>query len=93
MGTPYPTTLNEMVKRKADINLEKWLAKGTVAPEASSNAASVPKAEPAQADSPTAEVVAKRVALPTPVADVANQGEGDSDWFWSILEQSGYERW
>lgn len=85
-----------MVKCKTDISLDEWLARSAVIPEASYSVAAVPEPRPVPIDVPTEEVAVDPVTtgpVSAPVANVATHEEGSSDWFWSILEQCGYELW
>ena len=80
-----------MVKRKANISLDEWLEGGAATLETNHTTAAAAKEELVQLDCPTAEVATKTVTaepVTVTIADVADQGEEDSNWFWSLLEQS-----
>ena len=97
-----------MVKRKANVSIDEWLEGGvsppgtspaaTVAAEEGSCTLNIPTVEegPVPAHIPAAEVIHGPVPaepVTTPVVDVAAQEEGEDHWFWTLLEQAGYERW
>lgn len=84
-----------MVKRKANISIDEWLEGGVSTPETSQATAAAAKEESAQTHGPAAEVApepAPAEPVIVAVADVAVQGEEESNWFWVLLEQSVYER-
>lgn len=86
-----------MVKRKADISMDEWLSKSVGIPEESSSIATVvPDLRAVTTNGPTEGVDADPATtgpVPVPVANMATDEEGASDWFWSLLEQCGYELW
>lgn len=85
-----------MVKRKADISLDEWLERGTTIPGASHTNAAAANEEPVRANCPIAETVPQTVTtepVTTTGVDSTDQGEGAVEWFWALLELSGYERW
>lgn len=97
-----------MVKRKIEINLDKWLEQGAIVDESkSTKAAEAPVEQPRNQSTNLAEVGtearAKQSAVAEPVVEPL-QLEGDRskvaeveseahEWFWLLLDQSGYERW
>lgn len=106
-----------MVKRKADISLDEWLAKGVGSSELKPSDGGEPHGEPVVEPCPTVttfplggrtepatrttvevtETIADVAGTPADMAGtgahVAKLDEGSAEWFWLILEQSGYERW
>ena len=92
-----------MVKRKADISLDKWLARGVGSSDLNQpegvEANGEPVAEPCPTVTPvplegkTEPVTETTANVAGTTAYVAELDEGSADWFWAILEQSGYERW
>ena len=85
-----------MVERKAEISLDEWLERVPVHSEASetSTTAAESKGVPNPSSTPdtSPSEVKDEVVVGNP-ADVA-PAEGDSsEWFWLLLEQTGYERW
>ena len=85
-----------MVKRKVVTSLDEWLKEGEVV-----SAANQPRTEPTtEPDStktlPTAdEVHPVVVTKPSAVApfEVAPTEDDAANWFWELLENSGYECW
>ena len=85
-----------MVKRKADISLDEWLASGHETSGSNSVATAAVVIEAVQAEGLTVTVVVDQPMtepVPVPTENVASYDEGDSTWFWALLELSGYERW
>ena len=85
-----------MVKRKADISLDEWLERGTAIPGASHTNVAAATESPVKANCPTAEAVPHTVTVEpvtTTCSGSTDQGEGAAEWFWALLELSGYERW
>ena len=85
-----------MVKRKADISLDEWLERGTIAPVTTHEEVAATTIEPARANCPTAEAVPQTVPVEPVTAtgvDSTDRGEGAEEWFWALLESAGYERW
>ena len=85
-----------MVKRKATENLDEWLKKGQLA----SAAMRLDTEFFAEVDNPipssTAESVPPQTSKETPTvapAEVEVSIDEAANWFWNILEQSGYELW
>lgn len=85
-----------MVKRKANVSLDEWLAKRYSHAETTQGVVAAVEEEPVYVTEPVAEVIIE----PTPVepvatvtGEVAAQGEDNSSWFWELLALSGYERW
>ena len=104
----------EMVKRKADVNVDEWLAQRVGATESILNPATAAPAELTVNPTPIGveinpgtgtvkvartepAVAIAQVAEPAQVAedqgDVAVNESDAAEWFWLLLEQSGYERW
>ena len=85
-----------MVKKKANVSIDEWL-EGGVFLLGTSPTTTVTAAEgPAPSNIPAAEVVPELVLVEpvtTPVANVAVPREEEANLFWTLLEQSGYERW
>ena len=50
-------------------------------------------AEPLVTSEQVVQSVGTGGRVPTVVADRSNEQEENSEWFWLILEQAGYERW
>ena len=85
-----------MGKRKATESLDEWLHEGELAAAARRVNVEVAPEGDNTTVTPTAESVQPQVAKETPTAGPADAGVTDdeaSNWFWAILEQSGYERW
>ena len=85
-----------MVKRNAKVDLKEWLrmvlAISRMEAASQSPVVNEDAAEPNPAT--TASSVNKGTSVEvTPPADVATDQEDTSDWFWLLLEQSGYSRW
>ena len=85
-----------MVKRKASVSLDEWLAERYSHAETIPSVVATVEEGHVLVTEPAAEVEVK----PTPVepvatvtGEVAAQGEDDSSWFWELLALSGYERW
>ena len=85
-----------MVKRKAAVSLDDWLVERRVISEdlqLDAGNASGPCTDPAP---PAAEVVLMQedseftTASPT---EVAATEEEAADWFWALLEKTGFELW
>ena len=85
-----------MVKRKAAVSLDEWLVERRVIsedPQLDVGSASGPCTNPAP---PAAEVVLVQedseltTTIPT---EVAATEEEAADWFWALLEKSGFELW
>ena len=85
-----------MVKRKADISLDEWLERRATTPETNHTTAVAATEGPVSANGPPAEEVPQTVTA-EPVAtagvDPIDQEDGVVEWFWALLELSGYERW
>ena len=107
---------SEMVKIKAELSLEEWLAQGVANTEVNCTKGVVTEVEcpstqrllvpgistevastsDTVGQNPTkVEVKAELDVNPdTPVtAAVVDMEDKAAKWFWSLLEQSGYERW
>lgn len=83
-----------MVKQKAEINLDEWLEMGVLSAETNRVNVAAATAEKVSTSMPTVVGVPlkeKANLLPNTPADVAESES--SEWFWVLLEQSGYERW
>ena len=83
-----------MVKRKAETNLDEWLERGALYAEANRVRVAAATVKEVSEPSPTAvtgPLSREATLLPTVPADVAERE--DAEWFWALLEQSGYERW
>ena len=85
-----------MGKRKAEVSLDEWLERTAMPskikephPIAASSEA-VPKTIPTAEENPS-EV--KEELVTDTQSNVARTDNGDSEWFWVLLEQAGYERW
>lgn len=85
-----------MVKRKANVSIDEWLAEGWSRSETTQVVAAIVEGGPVYVTEPVAEVIIE----PTPVEPVATvtgevvaQGEDESSWFWELLALSGYEIW
>lgn len=83
-----------MVKRKATESLDEWLKEGELAAAARrENTETVTETDNPVPNS-TAESVPPHTANETPTvapAEVEVSSDEASSWFWTILEQSGYE--
>ena len=84
-----------MVKRKADISLDKWLERGIAVPETAQPDILAAIEEPVNTNCLTAE--AASIPLPTesvitPSVEPGDQSEAAVEWFRSLLELAGYER-
>ena len=97
-----------MVKRKANVSIDEWLEGGVSIPGTSPTTTITAEEEPTPSNipapanipvlpnTPATEVVTESVPVEPvaiPVANVAIPGEEEANWFWALLEQSGYERW
>ena len=85
-----------MVKRKAEVDLEEWLrlVPATLRVEAASIVPTASEVVPNQVPTTTVSSVGRGTGVElNPPADVANNQDDTSEWFWLLLEQSGYERW
>ena len=91
-----------MVKRKANVSIDEWLEGGVSIPGTSPTTTVTAEEEPTPSNIPTlpntpaTEVVTESVPVEPvaiPVVNVAIPGEEEANWFWALLEQSGYERW
>ena len=85
-----------MVKRKATESLDEWLHEGELAAAARRLNIEVAPEVGNTTVTPTAESVQPQVAKETPTAGPAEAevtNDEASNWFWAILEQSGYELW
>lgn len=85
-----------MVKRKAEISLDEWLDRTAAPSEAKSidiiAAEENEKLEPSPIDEPSLPEVKDGLVTGIPAEVVPVEGDG-SEWFWTLLEQAGYERW
>ena len=85
-----------MVKRKATKSLDEWLSEGKFASAAKQPGSEIAIEPCTTFPSPTAEIAQPQVASEPPAVGIA---EGDiteneaASWFWSLLEQAGYECW
>ena len=76
-----------MVKRKAEVSVDEWLGRGAAsADERRDNVAVTSTAEEGPIEGKT------ELGTNTPV-DVAQPQDDSSEWFWLLLESTGYERW
>ena len=85
-----------MVKWKAVIDLDEWLrlVPATLRVETASTVPMASEVVPNQASTTKISSVGKGTGVVVnPPADVANNQDDTSEWFWLLLEQSGYERW
>ena len=97
-----------MVKRKADISLDEWLAQSVGATGSIPNHTAAAPTEQTVNQVPTVVEISPgagttHVAITEPVVesapvaedrcDVAGRESEAAEWFWLLLEQSGYERW
>lgn len=85
-----------MVKRKAVDSLDEWLKKGELASAARRlDAESIAETE-SQIPSSTAEGITPQTAKGIPTVEPAElevSSDEAANWFWSLLEQAGYELW
>lgn len=86
-----------MVKRKASISLDEWLERGEVTSVRKGHSlVGARRGEETHPNCPTAEALTKGVTgeqVPGTLVDGASHVDDESNWFWLILEQAGYERW
>ena len=86
----------EMVRKKADINLEEWLGRAAAPSEAKNLDTTAVKSDEVPKPSSTAERSPSKgkdeLVTRTP-ADVAQTESESSEWFWVLLKQAGYEKW
>ncbi len=97
-----------MVKRKARISLDEWLEQGArLAETPTTKEVEAPVEQPCTLDSAIASADSESQAGQSAAAEPAvgpSPAEGNQShvteveseahaWFWSILEQAGYERW
>ena len=80
-----------MVKRKADKSLDEWVKEGEAISAATQTYAKTPIEQCATAERVQPQVTTEPLAVAP--ADVAATEDEVADWFWALLEQSGYERW
>ena len=85
-----------MVKRKAANSLDEWLSEGDLASAAKQPNTEITTEPCTTPPPPTAEIVQPQVAsepslVVTAKVDITE--DEAANWFWSLLEQSGYERW
>lgn len=85
-----------MVKRKVDMSLDEWLERGVVSSH-TSHVHTKATMESRTLDQPStvseAQTEVKAQLATGGPADVAESEGDNSNWFWLLLEQSGYERW
>ena len=85
-----------MVKRKTSISLDEWLERGVVTSERNGHSSVAAREEGTQSNCPTAKALPQGVKVEHVAEtslDVASHGGDESSWFWTLLEQAGYERW
>ena len=85
-----------MVKRKANVNLDKWLGQRIEVVGESVAVAAVVQEEVVQANCPTTEVSYQGVTVAqgsVASTEVASHVDEVDAWFWNLLELAGYERW
>ena len=85
-----------MVKRKAVDSLDEWLKKGELASAARRLDTEIVAEIDNQIPSSTAEGVPPQMTKGIPTvapAEVEVSSDEAANWFWSILEQAGYELW
>ena len=83
-----------MVKRKANVSLDEWLAERYCHAETTQSVTAAGEEETVAVPEPVAEVATE----PTPVEQVATvtgevavQSEDVASWFWDLLATAGYE--
>lgn len=85
-----------MVKRKVDMSLDEWLERGVVSSH-TSHVHTKATMESRTLDQPStvseAQTEVKAQLATGGPTDVAEPEGDNSNWFWLLLEQSGYERW
>ena len=85
-----------MVKRKASESIDEWLKEGESASVARQQTTEIATEPNPALPSPTVESVPPQVteeAVAVAPADVEVTDDEAANWFWSLLEQSGYKRW
>lgn len=85
-----------MTKRKATESLDEWLIEQRLASEVQLPVAEAPLEPSIVTPPPTAETSQPQVATESVTwipAEVDITEEVASEWLWSLLEKSGYERW
>ena len=85
-----------MTKRKAPNSLDEWLTERRVVSEVPIPAVEIPSEPSIVAPHPTAE--ASQLQLTSePVSGISAEvditEEMAAEWFWSLLDQCGFERW
>ena len=86
-----------MTKRKATNSLDEWLTERRVVSETPNPVAEIPSEPISAAPQPTAEasqlqLTSEPVSGTLPV-EVDITEEVAAEWFWSLLDQCGFERW
>ena len=84
-----------MTKRKATNSLDEWLTERRVIAEVPIPAAEIPSEPSIAAPPPTAEASQPQLTS-EPVSGVSAEvdiTEVAAEWFWSLLDQCGFERW
>ena len=94
-----------MVKRKAEVDINKWLEGRNPVPTDCSTVAIAAEGEPAASGNPTIQVTSPSstpgsspIPVPAepvvvPIVEVMASTEDEGHWFWALLEECGYERW
>lgn len=83
-----------MVKRKAVTSIDEWLEEGVLYAEANQVRIAPVSVEEAPEPTPIVRRVLvgeEATLLPTVLADIIDLD--NTEWFWNLLEQAGYERW
>ena len=86
-----------MTKRKAPNILDDWLTERRVVLEFPTSVAEIPFGLISAAPQPTVEAsqlqLTSEPVSSTPPAEVDITEEVAAEWFWSLLDQCGFERW
>ena len=85
-----------MVKRKATTSLDEWLRESELASAARRTYTDVTTETDNLTPTPTAAGIPPRMTTETPTVETAEVEvacDEATNWFWKILEQSGYELW
>ena len=85
-----------MVERKAAKSLDEWLSEGEFGSAAKQPGTEIAPKPFTTFPPPTAEIAQPQVASEPPAVVTVEVDTTEADaasWFWSLLEQSGYEHW
>lgn len=85
-----------MVKRKAEIDLDKWLRLAPAIARMENTSATTAESEVVSNPTPVTETSPVKVeagVAASLLVGATNNQEDDNEWFWVLLAQFGHERW